>query len=110
MLVGRSRAGGAAVACEALIAAVWLAGRGSGAAPPPREANGAAGTHEGPDGTAGGTRLRRRLTVGLALLGMALAASQLPRLVRIAARRDASALARAVYIQAGWGGWRGRAR
>src|SRR5260370_618016 len=105
MLVGRSRAGGAAVACEALIAAVWLAGRGSGAAPPPREANGAAGTHEGPDGTAGGTRLRRRLTVGLALLGMALAASQLPRLVRIAARRDTAALARAVCIA--WGGTAG---
>jgi O-antigen ligase/polysaccharide polymerase Wzy-like membrane protein len=134
MLLGRSLAGGAAVACEALMAAVWLAGRGGAATPPlplppPRETSGAAGaldaqnadaggsggpsedagTHGGPAGdAAGGRRLRRRLAVALALLGLALAASQLPRLARIAARRDASALARAVYIQAGWQGWRER--
>jgi O-Antigen ligase len=88
MLVGRSLAGGAAVACEALVAAAWLAGRGAAAA--------------------GGRRFQRRLAVALALLGMALAASQLPRLAHIAARRDVSALARAVYIQAGWQGWRER--
>ena len=82
VLVGRSLAGGAAVACEALVAAAWFAGRGR--------------------------RLRRRLAAALALLGMALAISQVPRLARIAARRDASALARAVYIQAGWQGWRER--
>jgi hypothetical protein len=105
MLVGRSLAGGAAVACEALMAAVWLAGRGDGAVGPSTDRGG----RDGPGGdAAGGRRLRRRLAVALALLGLALAASQLPRLARIAARRDASALARAVYIQAGWQGWRER--
>jgi hypothetical protein len=109
MLVGRSLAGGAAVACEALMAAVWLAGRSGGAAGPSTDRGG----RDGPAGdtaadAAGGRRLRRRLAVALALLGLALAASQLPRLARIAARRDASALARAVYIQAGWQGWRER--
>jgi hypothetical protein len=98
MLVGRSLAGGAAVACEALLAAVWLAGLG--------------GDRHRPDGTAGsgsGMRLRRRrLAVALAVLGLAVAASQLPRLARIAARRDASALARAVYVEAGWHGWKER--
>jgi len=99
MLVGRSLAGGAAVACEALLAAVWLAGRG--------------GDRHRPDGTPGsgsgsGMRLRRRLAVALAVLGLALAASQLPRLARIAARRDASALARAIYVEAGWQGWKER--
>jgi hypothetical protein len=125
MLVGRSLAGGAAVACEALMAAAWLSGRGGAATPPltppppPRETSGAAGARGGPgadavgrdapDGIAtGGMRLRRRLAFGLALLGLALVASQLPRMARIAARRDASALARAVYIQAGWQGWRER--
>ncbi|HXO43182.1 MAG TPA: hypothetical protein VN999_17160 [Thermoanaerobaculia bacterium] len=105
MLVGRSLAGGAAVACEALIAAVWLAGRSRGAAGPSTDRGG----RDGPGGDgAGGRGLRRRLAVALALLGLALAASQLPRLARIAARRDASALARAVYIEAGWQGWRER--
>jgi O-Antigen ligase len=105
MLVGRSLAGGAAVACEALMAAIWLAGRSRGAAAPSTDRGG----RDGPGGdAAGGRRLRLRLAVALALLGLALAASQLPRLARIAARRDASALARAVYIQAGWQGWRER--
>ena len=90
VLAGRSLAGGAAVAGEALVAALWYAGRGTGPSPP------------------GGTRRRRQLASALALLGIALVASQLPRLARIAARRDASALARAVYIQAGWQGWRER--
>jgi hypothetical protein len=133
VLVGRSLAGGAAVAGEALAAAVWFAGRGAAASPlssPPGEANGAQGAEAGASGVPGadarvpgadargsdrpgltlgaGRRLRRRLAVGLALLGIALAASLLPRLARIVARRDASALARAVYIQAGWQGWRER--
>jgi hypothetical protein len=105
MLVGRSLAGGAAVACEALMAAIWLAGRSRGAVAPSTDRGG----RDGPGGDAAAGRwLRRRLAVALALLGLALAASQLPRLARIAARRDASALARAVYIQAGWQGWRER--
>jgi len=109
MLVGRSLAGGAAVACEALMAAVWLAGRGRGTAGPSADRGGRDGPGGDGDGdAAGGRRLRRRLAVALALLGLALATSQLPRLARIAERRDASALARAVYIQAGWQGWRER--
>jgi hypothetical protein len=111
MLAGRSLAGGAAVACEALMAAVWLAGRGAGGSG--AGGRGGPSTDRGardspPGAAAGGGRLRPRLAVALALLGLALAASQLPRLARIAARRDASALARAVYIQAGWQGWRER--
>lgn len=104
MLVGRSLAGGAAVACEALMAAVWLARRSRGTAGPSPDHGGS----DGPDGDAAGggqLRLRRRLAVALALLGLALASSQLPRLARIAERRDASALARGVYFQAGWQGW-----
>jgi len=107
MLVGRSLAGGAAVACEALLVAAWLAGRGGGAAAPSADGGG----RDVPGGDACGARRlrrRRRLAVALALLGLALAASQVPRLARIAAQRDASALARTVYIQAGWRGWRDR--
>ncbi len=104
MLVGRSLAGGAAVACEALMAAVWLARRSRDAAGPSTDRF----DRDGPGGDAAGggqLRLRRRHAVALALLGLALASSQLPRLARIAERRDASALARAVYFQAGWQGW-----
>ncbi|HEY6320476.1 MAG TPA: hypothetical protein VJA16_02830 [Thermoanaerobaculia bacterium] len=108
MLVGRSLAGGAAVACEALMAAVWLAGRTGAAASPSADRGGRDGPAVDAAAAAGGGRLRRRLAVALALLGLALAASQLPRLARIAARRDASALARAVYVEAGWQGWRER--
>jgi hypothetical protein len=81
VLAGQSLAGGAALACEALLAGIWFLG-------------------------SGGTPARRRLTAALALLGLALAATQLPRLVRIGGRHDPSALARSVYLQAGWKGWR----
>jgi hypothetical protein len=133
MLVGRSLAGGAAMACEALLAAVWLAGRRGGAhdgasadagtdAGRGGDPSDAGDEHGGPGveaaghdgsgataGSGGGMRLRRRLlAVALAVLGLALAAFQVPRLARIAARRDASALARAVYVEAGWQGWKER--
>jgi hypothetical protein len=88
VMAGRSLAGGAGLACEALIAALWLAWR--------LDAGAVAGA---------GRRARRRLAGALVLLGLALAASQLPRMARIAQRQDASALARTVYIQAGWSGW-----
>src|SRR5579862_8385272 len=106
MLVGRSLAGGAAVAGEAVLAAVWLAGRGGGVAGPSADGSG----RDLPGSDAAGARWlgRRRLAAALALLGLALAASQVPRLARIATQRDASALARTVYIQAGWQGWRER--
>ncbi len=99
VVAGGSLAGGAALACEALAAALWLARRSAGARLP--------GSSRAPRA---GAELRswRRLAGGLALLGMALAASQLPRLARIVARQDASALARGVYLQAGWNGWRER--
>ncbi|MBV8203144.1 MAG: O-antigen ligase family protein [Acidobacteria bacterium] len=118
VLAGRSLAGGAAVACEALVAAAWFAGRGADAGGEDGRGAGAGG--KGAPGVdagggdrvrftaGGGRRFRRRLPVALALLGVALAVSQGPRLARIAARRDASALARAVYFQAGWQGWRER--
>jgi hypothetical protein len=79
---GRSLAGGAALACEALLAAWWLARRGGQAS--------------------------RRAIGGLALAGFALAAFQLQRVLLIVARQDPSALARAVYVRAGWEGWRER--
>jgi hypothetical protein len=89
VMAGRSLAGGAGLACEALVAALWLAWRSD-------------------LGAGAGRRARLRLAGALVLLGLALAASQLPRLARIAGRQDASALARTVYIQAGWNGWRER--
>jgi O-Antigen ligase len=79
---GRSLAGGAALVCEALLAAWWLARR--------RRAS------------------RWILIGGLALAGAVLAAFQLQRVRLILARQDPSALARAVYLRAGWQGWRER--
>jgi hypothetical protein len=79
---GRSLAGGAALACEALLAAWWFARRGR--------------------------RASRRIIGGLALAGAALAAFQVQRVLLIAARQDPSALARLVYLRAGWQGWRER--
>jgi len=81
---GRSLAGGAALACEALLAAVWFAL------------------------LADGRRVRRWLVGGLALAGVALAVFQLQRVLLIVARQDLSALARAVYVQGGLQGWRER--
>lgn len=79
---GRSLAGGAALVCEALLAAWWLARR--------RRAS------------------RWMLIGGLALAGAVLAAFQLQRVRLIVTRQDPSALARAVYLRAGWQGWRER--
>jgi hypothetical protein len=115
ILAGRSLAGGAAVACEALIAAgglaLWQAvPRTSGAvdagsAGPPC----ARAPHPGAPRTAHlWAPGRRRLAGALALAGLALAAAQAGRLVQIAGRNDSSAQARSGYLRAGWQGWRER--
>jgi len=90
VLAGGSLAGGAALAGEALAVAWWLASRRPAAGPP--------------------ALLRGKVgaAVALAAVGLLLAASQLPRLARIASRQDVSSLARAVYLRAGWQGWRER--
>ncbi|HEV3455796.1 MAG TPA: O-antigen ligase family protein [Thermoanaerobaculia bacterium] len=110
VMAGRSLAGGAGLACEALAAALWVVGRAARApSPKARPGAGEADPAGGGDPRAGaGWRARRRLAGGLVLLGLVLAASQLPRAARIAAGHDASVLARGVYIQAGWNGWRER--
>ncbi|MBV8202103.1 MAG: O-antigen ligase family protein [Acidobacteria bacterium] len=121
---GRSLAGSAGLACEALAAALWLAWRvarpqrpvphrSAGGAPDshPDAAGGSRGPGDGDGASAGGARrrlARRRLAGALLVLALALAAAQLPRLARIATRHDASARARAVYLEAGWDGWRER--
>ena len=79
---GRSLAGGAALACEALLAVWWLSRRGR--------------------------RTSRRMIGALTVAGVTLAAFQLQRVLLVVARQDPSALARAVYVRAGWQGWRER--
>jgi hypothetical protein len=110
ILAGRSLAGGAALACEALAAAVVI---GLWPASPP--AGGAAvGGSAGPSSPPApelprpGPRGRRRLAGVLALAGLLLAVTQAGRLVQIAGRNDSSAQARSGYIRAGWQGWRER--
>jgi hypothetical protein len=115
VLAGRSLAGAAGLACEALIAALWLArvawlarrvpNRGASEAADSRAEAGDGSS--GPGGGAG-KRARRRLAGALVVVCLALAAAQLPRLARIATRHDSSALARAAYLEAGWDGWRER--
>ena len=53
-------------------------------------------------------RMQRRRAVFLVLLILAGAATQLPRLMRIATGEDPSARSRAVYYEAGWEGFRAR--
>jgi O-antigen ligase len=89
VVAGRSLAGGAALAAEALLAAVLLARRGRGAADKGKPAG-------------------RRLAAGLVLLAIVLAVAQAPRLLRVAGWNDPSARARWVYLRAGWEGWRER--
>ncbi len=114
VLAGGSLAGGVALAGEALAVAWWLASRSTAAGPPALPQHGAVGaaavvSHGAvAPGVAFGRRSRRRLAVALAAVGLLLAASQLPRLARIASRQDVSSLARAVYLRAGWQGWRER--
>jgi hypothetical protein len=109
VVAGRSLAGGAALACEALLTAIWFALPTASPTSPagdPGGQDGSEGAIPNPGGRPAG---RRRLVAGVLLLaGLTLAATQLPRVMRIASRHDASALARSVYIQAGWQGWRER--
>jgi O-Antigen ligase len=94
VVAGRSLAGGAALGCEALLAPLWL------------QSLGPLGLE--PAAASGRRRSRRWLSAALLLAGLALLAAQLPRIERIAAGRDPSALARSVYVRAGWQGWRER--
>ena len=107
-IAGRSLGGGLALTAEAVLAAVWFGAGGDGGGVHARRWQGWRGWQGWRHWRQGRSWRAWRVAAGLLLLAAALAAGQLARMRRIGSGRDPSAAARAVYLRAGWEGWRER--